>query len=321
MRHIVLILTSFVSLAVFAQQQEHYSMYMMNNYLVNPAEGGTEEFVDLKLSYRTQWVGLEGAPRTFYLSGHTPVGKRQSSNTNLKQIAFHGVGGAVISDQIGPHSIMTVKGSYAYHLPVSDELILSLGAFAGIKQYRTNQAELKPEDGVDFDADPTLNNLQTTVVPDMSLGIWGYSKKYYFGVATFQILNNKVKTSSPVDGTDETGALEMHHWVTGGYLFKVDSAWNLVPSVVLKYASPAPFTFDVNFKVNYDDKYWFGVSYRNQDALIGMVGATFKKFVDFGYSYDFTTSNINTVSSGSHEIFVGLRLPNHEHKPAPAQFW
>ncbi len=320
MKRLLIILSSFIALSAIGQQQEHYSMYMMNNYLVNPAEGGTEDFVDLKLSYRTQWVGLEGAPRTFYLSGHTPLGKRVSSNKDLEQQPFHGVGGAIISDQIGPHSIMTVKGSYAYHLPVTKDLILSLGAFAGIKQYRTNQAELKPSDGVDYDSDPTLNNLKTSVAPDMSLGIWGYAKRYYFGVATFQILNNKVNTTS-VEGADEQGALSMHHWVTGGYLFKVDSLWNLVPSVVLKYASPAPLTFDINFKVNYADKYWVGVSYRNGDALIGTLGATFKGFVDIGYAYDFTTSNISTVSAGSHEVFIGLRLPNHVHKPAPAQFW
>lgn len=321
MKRILVLISSFFALSVVAQQQEHYSMYMMNNYLVNPAEGGTEEFVDLKLGYRTQWVGLEGAPRTFYISGHTPLGKRESTIEGLKQMPFHGVGGAVISDAIGPHSILTAKASYAYHLPVSNDLVLSLGAFGGIKQYRTNQAELSPEDGATFDSDPSLSNIQTTIVPDMSLGIWGYSKNYYFGVATFQILNNKVQTVQDVEGATEEGALSMHHWVTGGYLFKIDSIWNLVPSVVVKYANPAPITFDINFKINYDDKYWAGVSYRNQDAVIGMVGATFKKLVDVGYSYDFTTSDINTVSSGSHEIFVGLRLPNHVHKPAPAQFW
>lgn len=320
MKRLLIILSSFIALSAIGQQQEQYSMYMMNNYLVNPAEGGTEDFVDLKLSYRTQWVGLEGAPRTFYLSGHTPVGKRVSENKELKQMAFHGVGGAIISDQIGPHSIMTVKGSYAYHLPVTNDLILSVGAFAGIKQYRTNQAELDPGDGVSYSADPTLNNLKTSLAPDMSLGIWGYAKKYYFGVSTFQILNNKVKTTT-IDNPEDEGTLSMHHWVTGGYLFKVDSVWNLVPSIVFKYASPAPMTVDLNFKVNYDDKYWVGVSYRSQDAVLAMVGATFKGFVDVGYSYDFTTSNIKTTSSGSHEIFVGLRLPNHVHKPAPAQFW
>ena len=63
------------------------------------------------------------------------------------------------------------------------------------------------------------------------------------------------------------------------------------------------------------------MSYRNQDAFVGMVGVTYKKLVDLAYSYDFGLSDLSTGHSGSHEILVGLRLPNHEHEPPPAQFW
>ena len=304
----------------WAQQQEQYSMYMMNNFMVNPAEAGTEEFADILVGYRTQWVGFDGAPRTFFLSGHTPIGKKSSRFDDVKQLPFHGAGGIVTGDQIGPFRINTVKASYAYHLPVTKDLILSLGAFVGAKQYTLDLGDVEFDDqGGD---DNKFNQTQTVMTPDVSFGFWGYSSKYYFGVSAFQLLQSDVKLgdqSAPGAGAD--GKLDIHSWVTAGYNIKIDSNFSIIPSFVVKFVSPAPVSFDVNAKLRYKDQYWLGVSYRGGDAVVGIVGLTAKKMIDIAYAYDFTTSDIKNFSTGSHEILVGLRLANHPDAPPPAQFW
>ena len=305
------------TIVLLGQQQEHYSMYMQNNFLVNPAEGGTDDFTDLKLGYRTQWVGFGGGPRTSFLSVHTPVGKNNPSNENVMPLAFHGVGGAVIADDIGPFRILTAKLAYAYHLPVNRSLILSIGTFIGIKQFELNENDLNFSSDASS-TDPFANSFQKSITPDMSLGLWGYSKKYYFGIASFQLLNSKV---SLYENSQANSSLAAHHWVTGGYKVPIDSNWFLVPSVVLKYVKDTPLTFDLNAKLRYQDKYWLGASYRKEDALVLLAGVTIKKTVDLAYSYDVTQTKIKLFSSGSHEIVLGWRLPAHETKPAPAQFW
>ncbi len=324
---IISLIAASCSLLSIAQQQEHYSMYMQNNYLVNPAEGGTEDFIDLKMGYRTQWTNFDprfnSTPRTLYLSGHAPIGKHDNKLDGVDQIAFHGVGGSLTNDNIGPFNVLAVKGSYAYHLPVSKSLIISLGAFAGMKQYSVSQEELlfDSQGGVD----PFAASFKNTIVPDVSVGIWGYAKKYYFGISSFQLLGNKVDFYKNIEKatTNATpkGALSRHHWLTAGYKVDLTEHFFLVPSFVVKYVQNAPVTFDFNAKLRYDDKYWAGFSYRREDAIVAMAGLTLKKVLDLGYAYDITSTDIKTYSSGTHEIIVGLRIPNHQHHPPPAQFW
>jgi hypothetical protein len=58
MKKVFLTLT-IVSIAVtgFAQQRPHYTQYILNNYILNPAISGIENYTDVKLSARDQWVG------------------------------------------------------------------------------------------------------------------------------------------------------------------------------------------------------------------------------------------------------------------------
>ena len=61
---------------LFAQQRPQYTQYVLNNYIINPALSGIENYTDVKISSRDQWVGLNGAPRTMYLTVHSPIGKK-----------------------------------------------------------------------------------------------------------------------------------------------------------------------------------------------------------------------------------------------------
>lgn len=328
MKKLALILVGSIIVASgFAQQQEQYSMYMMNNFLVNPAEGGTEEFIDLKLGYRAQWLGVDnndlygnrgGNPNTIFMSGHAPIGKKSSRFDDVDPLPHHGVGALVAKDGIGLWDVLNVKASYSYHLPLTHDLMISFGAFAGVKQYKYDggAAEYAP----DFlgQTDPSFGAAQTKLLPDMSLGIWAYSSTYYFGVSSFQLLGNSVDLSS--DGVTN-GSLARHFWLTGGYKVGLTEKYFLVPSFVVKYAAPAAPQVDINAKFRYEDKAWVGISYRNMDAIVGLVGVTYKNLIDVAYAYDLGISDLNVGHTGSHEILIGLRLPNHEHEPPPAQFW
>src|SRR6478736_6608769 len=116
----------FFALLVHSQQRPHYTQYVLNNYILNPALSGIENYTDVKLSARDQWVGLNGAPRTVYLSMHGPIGKKDYKTTatsfgvpgenprgkayweNYKASeAHHGIGFSVISDKTGLYNHFT----------------------------------------------------------------------------------------------------------------------------------------------------------------------------------------------------------------------
>ena len=75
---------------LMAQQRPYYTQYIMNNYLINPAVAGIENYWDMKLSHRIQWVGLQDAPLTTYITLHGPLHKAAYNNETAT--SFHAYG-------------------------------------------------------------------------------------------------------------------------------------------------------------------------------------------------------------------------------------
>lgn len=335
MKKLGLYISGFIlAAAAYSQQLHQSSMYMMNNYLLNPAEGGTEDFIDLQAGYRTQWVGFDDGkgPKTIYLSGHTPLGKHSVNkdtshsynNSELeefvKPMGYHGVGGMVISDDAGHFQTLEVKASYSYHMPMGRKFFLSFGGFVGIKQLSV-EGNLQSDSQGGTDPISGAGEGGSSLNPDLTLGLWGYHKKYYFGVSMFQVLGNPI---SVTDSDGNEGNLSQHIYITGGYKVDISEKLFLVPSTLIKILPGAPVTADLNAKLNYNHKFWGGASYRFgsvSESLVLLAGITLKDIVDVGYSYDITLNGLNQVSNGSHEIMLGLRLPNHQHHAPPKQFW
>ena len=73
--YLVAILVVFTCFDSQAQQDPHYTQYMYNMNVINPAYAGSKENLSIGMLYRKQWVGIEDAPTTATLSGHTPIGK------------------------------------------------------------------------------------------------------------------------------------------------------------------------------------------------------------------------------------------------------
>ena len=99
----------------------------------------------------------------------------------------------------------------------------------------------------------------------------------------------------------------------------------LVPSVLVKVLPGVPVTTDFNAKLNYNQKFWGGLSFRygnEAESVVLLAGITLKNIIDIGYAYDVTLTSMNNVkNNGSHEIILGLRMPNHQHHAPPKQFW
>lgn len=309
-----------MSLSAIAQQQSQYSMYMMNNYTLNPAVGGTENYTDLKTSFRKQWVGFNGTPTNIYLSGHTAIGKTNYDDPDIRPLAHHGVGGYIFNDKTGPISILRAYGSYSYHLPLTNKLTASIGTFIGFQNVSLNTSELAFGEDQNGTQDPTTVGNLSKFLPDASIGTWLYHKNYYAGISFFQIFNNQVKLGSFKD-IDVPTKLNHHYFATAGYRVPLNDNLTLVPSIVFKAVSPAPVQVDLNTKLKYKELAWVGASYRNKDAMVAMAGVTLKEHWDIAYAYDFTVSEMKNYSSGSHEIMIGYRLARNSSVKPTSQFW
>ena len=280
-----------------AQQLPQYSQYLINDYVLNPAIAGNKSYFETKSNHRFQWVGITDAPRTFILSMHGPL-----KTENM------GVGGYLFTDVTGPTSRFGVYGSYAYHIQLNETMKLSMGLFGGIMQYNIDGSKITLVDKTD----PLgSTGIESILIPDAGFGLYWYTEDYYLGASIPQLLQNKLKLS---DTTNLTGKLNSHYYVMGGYIFKAGSDFEIEPSFLMKMVIPVPVQFDISGKVIYQKMVWVGASYRTFDSMSALVGYSFEEKIFFGYSYDFTLSDLKNYNSGTHEVMLGVRFASSKKK-------
>lgn len=307
----------FVILETQGQQVAQYSQYYLNYYLMNPAVGGVGKNLEAQLGFRSQWTGFEGAPTTMYVSVHKPI-KYPSSNGHLKKHPYHGIGGYMFKDQAGASSYTGAYMSYAYHIRVTHKNTFSFGASLGAKQYSLDGSKIQFTESVN---DPKVTGAnETSLLPDGNAGIWYHTDHFFGGIAMNQLMRNSIDISQ-IQANGSFGRLDNHYFMNIGYVYDVDKYTKLVPSLLVKAVSPAPLQVDVSLKAVFDKKYWLGGSVRNLDAVVLFGGFIYDKF-EFGYSFDVTMNAIQKHSAGSHEIIVGLLLPQTQYPvECPSQFW
>ncbi|MGB3006472.1 MAG: type IX secretion system membrane protein PorP/SprF [Chitinophagaceae bacterium] len=337
---VLFVVLVFVS-RLMGQQRPHYTQYILNNYILNPALSGIENYVDVKISTRDQWVGLNGAPKTTYLTVQGPIGKKdyRTSSTSYEVPGqnprgkyywenytaaepHHGVGLTMISDRTGSFNRFSVAATYAYHLGLSPTTNLSAGFSAGITRIgldRTKTDFSGAGDPFDPATGTSLSGEINRIKPDAGVGLWLYSKNYFIGLSAQQIIPQKIAFTD--DGAyDKKGRLIPHLFLSGGYRFLLGDDINAIPSLMLKYvqgSSKYDFQPELNLKVQYRDLLWMGGSYRYEDGFAAMAGMNIGNVFNVGYAYDFTTTSLNTVSRGTHEIIIGFLIGNKYSEQCP----
>lgn len=312
-----------------AQQTPQFTQYMQTGNVLNPALTGINKYTDFKLGYRKQWYGISNAPSTLFasISGQfgngeptlsLPIRGRlasqfQTTKPEPKKGPKHSLGGYILADQTSPTSLNMANISYALHIPFGEKTNLSLGAGASVSQTTLDREKVNVKDKV------IGTGSNSKVNPDLSLGAFLHSDRFFIGYSANQMLQNKIYTL----GDDNTivGKQRMHHYAMAGGLFHLGPIWSIVPSAMVKYVDGAKASLDGNIRVNYKDVFWFGPAFRSDDAVSGLFGAHLSNFLSLSYAYDYTYSKLNNASNGSHEVILSLRLVRSGSKIARPLIW
>jgi type IX secretion system PorP/SprF family membrane protein len=324
-----------------AQQQPHYTQYVLNTFIVNPAVAGIENYWDVKASHRHQWAGINGNPVTTYLTVHGPLSRTdfpsasatgfnpEGGNPRGKAYwesytappAHAGAGLTVLNDRTGPLSRFAASATYAHHVGIAPGVSLSAGISLGAQRISLRAGELQFQDP----SDPAIagSTLLNKWRPDVSAGLYLYSGQYFAGVAAHNIVPSPIGFDNGQVKGDSVyrGKLIPHVFATAGYRLWLNEDLSLLPSVMVKWITAMPFSFDVNAKLQYRDRAWIGASYRHQDAVAAMLGINVNATFNVGYSYDYTSSALNIVSRGSHEIVIGIMIGNRYSDLCPRNIW
>jgi type IX secretion system PorP/SprF family membrane protein len=282
------LLTVFVagclSTAALAQQDPQFSQNMFNKLWVNAASAGSNEAICANLLYRAQWVSFDGAPKSGVLGIEAPL-----FNNKL------GVGLSIATDEIGFDQSLTAKLAAAYRFNVGAGK-LAVGVDFGLLQ-NTIDGNFTAPDGIAGDPAIPANAVSGSAF-DLGAGLYYNSEKIYAGISATHLLESEVE----LDKFNKT--YERHLYGMFGYNWEVTPSITLKPMVFVKNVTDNT-TLDVNVNAHFNNKFWAGLSWRNEDAVVGMIGMTLFENLRLGYAYDFTTSDLRDYSDGSHEIMLG----------------
>ena len=281
-----------VTLSV-AQQYPVFTQYYFNELVINPAYAGAQVQFSATAMYRNQWVNFPGAPRTLNFSAHSSFLKNKI-----------GVGLMVNHDEIGSYKNQHIFGSYSYKIHFH-RATLSMGLQAGVNLLGADFSKLDLQNPDDMSFANTINKLK----PNFGAGLYYNRKNFFLGVSVPFIINSKLATSTENFLAEIKEA--RYYFIRGGTVFPLNRTKNLKlnPSFLIRTQEGQPLSFDANIAFIFYDIFSIGESFRMGDSFMTFIDLQITKNIHFGYSYDWTQSDIQKFSNGSHEFVINFRSP------------
>ncbi len=291
----------FTGVASYAQQDAQFTQYMYNTINVNPAYAGSRGALSLFGLYRTQWVGLDGAPETAAFSMNTPFNESRL-----------GAGLSFINDKIGPTTESTISADISYTVPTSETNKLSFGIKGTANIFSLDATKLNPAQQFD----PRFQNLNKTT-PNIGAGIYYHSDKYYLGLSVPNFIESKRYDSNEIAIFKE----RINYYFMAGYVFDLSPDIKFKPALLTKVVTGSPLQVDVSGNFMFVNRFVLGAAYRWDAAFSGLVGFQITDGLFIGYGYDRETTNLRKYNSGSHEIFLRFELLNNYNRIVSPRFF
>ncbi len=264
------------------QQDAQYTQYMYNTMSINPAYTGTRQAMSIVALYRSQWVGLDGAPETQTFNIHSPVGERV------------GLGLSLVHDDIGPTSELYIDIDYSYRLKLGEKRLLSFGLKAGGHFLNVNFAKLNqyvPEL-------MTVDNIENRFSPNFGLGAYYYSPRSYLGISVPNLLETKhfYNESQSEISNNYIAKENVTYYLIGGYIFELSPLWKFKPTTLVKVVSGSPIQWDISGNLMFNDQFILGAAFRWSAAFSGMFGVQLSDKMLIGLAYDREITELGNTS-------------------------
>jgi type IX secretion system PorP/SprF family membrane protein len=284
---------------VTAQQDAQYTQYMFNTMSVNPAYAGSRGQLSIAALYRSQWVGLDGAPKSQTLNLHSPI-----RNSKL------GYGISIVNDEIGNGVVQETyfDAVVSYTIDVSLEGKLSFGLKAGGNLLNLDFQGLR-----NFDIEPVnVDNIENKFSPNVGIGLYYHTNAFYAGLSA----PNLLQTEHFDNGQSDANSVQflskerINFYLITGYVFDLNGNLKFKPAILTKVVGGAPLQVDFSGSFMFNDKFTFGAAYRWDAALSAMVGFQLSDQLMLGLAYDRETTDLGGTqfNDGSFEVFLRFEL-------------
>ena len=303
LRHIILATLCVVPFVVQAQTDIQLSQYWAAPSYYNAGATGQGDKMNILAGTRQQWLGIEGAPSSFWGRADMP----------LRFLGgHHGIGVAFSTTQEGLFSNMVIGAQYAYKLKIKKSY-LCFGVQLGLVDQKFDGSKVEIPSSDHHTPPGEDEDIPTTEVSgmafDAAFGIYYVHPNFHVGLSATHLTEPTVRyqdSGSQNDNGYEFFVPRQFYFMAGGNIPLRNPLYEVQPSILVS-TDLNVFTAEATVRVRYNKLFWGGLGYRWNDAVSIMLGAEFKGFI-LGYSYDLPVTAVLKASSGSHEVFVGYSL-------------
>jgi type IX secretion system PorP/SprF family membrane protein len=290
----IILFTAFVlgTAAGFGQQLSSSSLMEMYGVLHNPATAGAKKTGSVGGSFKTQWAGMPGSPETGVLFGQTYFSK-----------ARIGLGGYLYSDVTGPTRRTGLQVAYAYHIPMAHEGSFSIGLEGRFAQYSFDRAKMTDALG---SSDPVVSGDGQRLKGDAGVGVAYTTPVYSVGASVSQLIQSKLNLYEGMGNPSEEAKLYRHFYLHGQYSFDVDGTNKIIPHALLIYLPNAPTEVQAGARVEHRNLFWYGLTWRANQAWMISAGLRIHEKLNLAYSFDLYTTPLSIYDGGSngHELML-----------------
>lgn len=324
MKNIYLILMLSFTLAVplAAQQQFELAQYYQNPHALNPAFTGIEKYWQANAGYFKVWAGASVSSEMGFTSVNGSfykpdirlnairISRPEAYEENLsnkeyrKMNARHGLGAYYGYTKLGADYNDQATITYAYHLPLTRKLNMSVGTGVTYANAYLSGGEFK----VRTTADEVYAQLKQMhpVKRQLSIntGVSLYTPSFYLGYSTTSLAFFR-------GVNDQQFAQQVNyveHAFSAGYQLALSPSLRLQPAVLLNYDRLREASVYGNIKLRYQELVWAGVSFRNKEAYGLLVGFLLNDRLNLGYAYEQNIYKFDAAHNGNHEVVLGYRF-------------
>lgn len=294
-RYILFAVFAGVVTTVNAQQLQTSSMYDMQGVLHNPSTAGVYQKGMVGATYRSQWSGISGSPKTTTVFGSFELPEQKI-----------GLGGYLFSNKTGPTSRTGIALQFAKHIPMANGGKFSVGIEAKGLQYSLDRAKLSETLG----SDPALGTSDNRFKFDAGFGVSYTGKKLQLGASVAQLVQSKLGYYTGTVSPSEEARLYRHYYFHGSYKWNVDEATSVTPNFLFIYLPNAPLEFQGGIRVEHSEVFWWGLALRAKQSFILSAGVNLNKKFTVGYSFDIYKTPISVFDAGSnaHEVLLRYNI-------------
>lgn len=286
---------------VSAQQDVQFTDYKLNMSIFNPAFSGYFDGSVLLVN-RAQFVGIAGAPRSLNMNVNIPLNEKM------------GIGFNVSSDRLGVTDQTILTADYSYSFYTNDYNMLTFGLKAGMDILNIDFTKLN----IDIKDDESFLNINNRSSPKIGVGFLYNTTDWFIGVST----PNFIKQNYNPTITGYTTTSKPHIYFITGFQAALNEEVIFKPSVLLKSVSESPLAVDMILNFEFREKFRFGLSYRWDSAISGIIGLSFWNNYQAGYAYDHSVNGLGRYAPTSHQFYMKytFRKSHDVRRECPCSF-